>query len=402
VLQAQAKLSEHDGEILILYADTPLLRAESLECMRELKRASGAGLVMLTADVPLPGRVVRDANGQVLRVVETVDATPNELATLREGNTGVYLVDAPLLWEALDEAQPDNQQGEIYLTAVVPHSVQRGRGVEALRLEDAAESLGVNTRGELAEAAAVMRARIAQRWMAAGVTLIDPANTYIDVDVEIGSDTLIEPGCVIQGASRIGASVHLKSGCVIEASIVEDGVEMGPFAHLRPGCRIGPDSRIGNFVEVKNSVLGAGVKADHLAYIGDADVGARSSFGCGAIVVNYDWQTKSRTSVGEGVRIGCNANLIAPVRIESHSAIAAGSTITENVPSGALAVARARQENVEGWMERRAKGASKPARSRALKARKPKASARKPSKPARAKTSAKRRATTSRKPRPKR
>jgi bifunctional UDP-N-acetylglucosamine pyrophosphorylase/glucosamine-1-phosphate N-acetyltransferase len=199
----------------------------------------------------------------------------------------------------------------------------------------------------------LMRRRIANRWLEAGVTLVDPAATYIDVDVEIGPDTLIEPGCVIQGHTRIGARVHLKAHCTIESSRIGDDVEMGPCAHLRPSCEIGAGSRIGNFVEVKNSVLGRGVKADHLSYIGDADVGDRASFGCGSVVVNYDGAAKHRTRVGERAFIGCNVNLIAPLEIEADSYVAAGSTITTRVPEGALAVARARQRNIEGWVDRR-------------------------------------------------
>jgi bifunctional UDP-N-acetylglucosamine pyrophosphorylase/glucosamine-1-phosphate N-acetyltransferase len=197
-----------------------------------------------------------------------------------------------------------------------------------------------------------MRERTLNRVMAAGVTIVDPASTYIDVDVEIGADTLIEPGCVIQGATRIGSGVHLKPGCMIESSRIGNDVEMGPNAHLRPNCVIGDGCRIGNFVEVKNSVFGPGVKADHLSYIGDADVGAKASFGCGSVVVNYDGQKKHRTAVGERAFIGCNVNLVAPVTVEADSFVAAGSTITSNVPSGALGVARAKQRNVLGWVAR--------------------------------------------------
>jgi bifunctional UDP-N-acetylglucosamine pyrophosphorylase/glucosamine-1-phosphate N-acetyltransferase len=189
--------------------------------------------------------------------------------------------------------------------------------------------------------------------MAEGVTLTDPATTYIDVDVEIGRDSRIDPGCVITGASRLGRGVHVKAHSVIEASEIGDDVTLGPMAHLRPGCRLGRGTRIGNFVEVKNSTLGEGVKADHLAYIGDSEVGSGASFGCGSITVNYDWIEKSRTVVGAGASIGCNVNLIAPVEVGEGAAVAAGSTVTEDVPAEALAVARTRQRNVEGWHARR-------------------------------------------------
>jgi bifunctional UDP-N-acetylglucosamine pyrophosphorylase / glucosamine-1-phosphate N-acetyltransferase len=347
-------LAGFDGDVFVLYGDTPLLRADTLARMAEHKQRSGADLALLSAPVDVPGIVVRDAAGQVARIVEVPDATPEELA-IRERNTGVYLLDAGLLWKLLERVDDRNVQGELYLTSIVELAVNDGLRVEAIALADPDEALGVNTRAELALAESRMRERTLNRVMAAGVTIVDPASTYIDVDVEIGADTLIEPGCVVQGASRIGSGVHLKPGCVIESSRVGDNVEIGPNAHLRPNCSIGDGCRIGNFVEVKNSVLGPGVKADHLSYIGDADVGAKASFGCGSIVVNYDGQAKHRTTVGERAFIGCNVNLIAPVAVEDDAFVAAGSTITSDVPRGALGVARARQRNVEGWVARRRK-----------------------------------------------
>jgi bifunctional UDP-N-acetylglucosamine pyrophosphorylase/glucosamine-1-phosphate N-acetyltransferase len=347
-------LGRFEGDVAVLYGDTPLLRGETLARMAEHKRRSGADLVLLSAPVDVPGIVVRDAAGQVARIVEVPDATPEQLA-IRERNTGVYLLDAALLWKLLARVDDRNAQRELYLTQIVELAVGDGLRVEALALSDPAEALGVNTRAELALAEARMRERTLNRVMDGGVTIIDPASTYIGVDVEIGADTLIEPGCVIQGATRIGSGVHLKPGCTIEASTIGNDVEMGPNAHLRPNCQIGDGCRIGNFVEVKNSVLGPGVKADHLSYIGDADVGAKASFGCGSIVVNYDGIAKHRTAVGERAFIGCNVNLIAPVTVSADAFIAAGSTITTDVPSGALGVARARQHNVEGWVGRRPK-----------------------------------------------
>jgi len=243
VLQAAPKLRDFRGEILILYGDTPLLRTESLEQMIELKRAAEVGLVMLSARAPLPGRVVRDARGQVARIVETTDATPEELA-IEEGNTGVYLIDSDLLWEALDQVGDDNEQGEIYLTDVVAYAVSQGRGVEALVLADAEESLGVNDRAELALAAAVVRRRVAARWMVEGVTLVDPETTYIDVDAVIGQDSVLEPGCVVQGASEIGSGVRVRAGCVIEASHVGEGADIGPHLYLAPGSRVAAGTRL--------------------------------------------------------------------------------------------------------------------------------------------------------------
>lgn len=352
VQAAQVALAEFRGDVLILYGDTPLLRAETLHALRAKKAETGSDLVILTSPVPLPGRVVRGPSGRVERIVEEPDATPEELR-IREGNTGVYLVDAEFLGKALAQLDDDNAQGEIYLTDVVGYAVSQQRAVEAMLLDDPDESLGVNSRAELAQAIAVVRRRVAERLMAQGVTIVDPGNTYIDVDVAVGRDTVIEPGCVIRGDTTIGERVTLKPHCVIESSAIGDDVTMGPSAHLRPGSRLGRGVRIGNFVEIKNSTLGARVKADHLAYIGDADVGEGASFGCGAIVVNYDWSEKHRTTIGEGVLVGCNANLVAPLELAPNSRVAAGTTVTQDVPAGALAVARSKQRNIPGWAERR-------------------------------------------------
>jgi len=349
---ARPALEGFAGDVLILYGDTPLLRVETLRRMREAKAARRVDLLILSALEPLPGRIVRDAAGRVVRIVETTDATPEELA-IREGNTGTYLVDGDFLWKALDQVDDRNAQGEIYLTDIVGIAVRERRPLDALPLDDPEEALGINSRAELARAAAAMRRRTALRLMADGVTLVDPDATYLDTDVQIGRDSVIEPGCVITGSTRIGERCRVKAHSVIEDSELGDDVVVGPSAHLRPGSRLGERVRIGNFVEVKNSRLGIGVKADHLSYIGDADVGAGASFGCGSIVVNYDGVDKHRTAVGERAFIGCNANLVAPVEVEENAFVAAGSTITERVPRDALAVARERQTNVPGWRLRR-------------------------------------------------
>jgi bifunctional UDP-N-acetylglucosamine pyrophosphorylase/glucosamine-1-phosphate N-acetyltransferase len=360
VLQAKDALEGFGGDVLILYGDTPLLRTETLQRMVACKAEKNADLVMLTAAIDVPGIVIRGVSGNVAKIVEATDATPEELA-IEERNTGVYLLGADLLWDTLARVGDDNAQGEIYLTTIVEIAVADGLLVEALTLDEAEEALGVNTRVELAQAAADIRRRVNARLMRSGVTLVDPLNTYIDEGIEIGRDTLIEPGCVIQGESKIGCGVHLKPHCVIESSVIGDDVEFGPSAHLRPNCVLGNGVRIGNFVEVKNSTLGAGTKAAHLSYIGDADVGEKASFGCGTIVVNYDGITKSRTRVGDRAFVGCNSNLIAPVTLENDTFVAAGSTVTHDVPEGALSVARARQRNVEGWVTRRsAAGSSEP------------------------------------------
>jgi len=360
VQQTEAALADFRGDVLLLYGDVPLLRAETLQQLRERKAAAGAPLAMLTSSLPLPGIVMRDSAGRVSRIVEVTDATPEELA-IREFNTGVYLVDADLLWKAIAQLDDGNAQGELYLTDIVAGSVAEGRAVEAVCMEDPDEALGVNTRSELARAGAVLRRRTAERLMEAGVTIVDPDHTWIDVDVEIGCDTRIDPGVMISGQTVIGERVHVKAHCVIESSRLEHDVVVGPSAHIRPGCHLGRGVRVGNYVEVKNSELGEGVKAAHLAYIGDADVGAGASFGCGAIVVNYDGVAKHRTRVGERAFVGCNSNLIAPVVLDDDSYVAAGSTVTQDVPVEALAVGRARQRNVEGWVRRRGTAAQQAA-----------------------------------------
>ncbi len=352
VLQTAPALAGFRGDVLILYGDTPLLRAETLERMARFKAETGAALVMLSARVNVPGIVVRDAAGRLARIVEAPDATPAQLA-IEERNTGVYLVDAELLWKTLAQVDDQNRQGEIYLTSIVEIAVREGVAVEVLMIPDGEEAIGVNQRAELAQAASVLRRRKLNQLMLDGVSIVDPAATWIDMDAEVGRDSVIEPGCVIQGPTRIGERVHLKPGCTIESSEVGDDSVIGPNAHLRPGTRLGRKVRIGNFVEVKNSVLADGVKADHLSYIGDADVGAGASFGCGSIVVNYDGLAKHRTQVGPRAFIGCNVNLVAPLRIAEDAFVAAGSTITKNVPALALAVARGKQQHVEGWVARR-------------------------------------------------
>lgn len=355
VLCARERLGAFAGEILILYGDTPLLRAETLGALCSEKGKRKADLMILSAELPLPGRIVRDDKGLVSRIVESTDASPEELE-LSEANTGVMLVDADLLWQSLGQIDDQNAQGELYLTDIVAGSVALGRRVDALLLSDADEALGVNTRAELAQAQATQRRRNARRLMDAGVTLIDPEATYVDTEVEVGRDTVIEPGCVIQGPTRIGERCRVKAHTAIEDSVVGDDVEIGPSAHLRPGTHLESRVRVGNFVEIKNSNLGVGVKADHLTYIGDTDVGAGSSFGCGSIVVNYDGAAKHRSRVEDGAFIGCNVNLIAPVIVAKNAFVAAGSTVTEDVPEDALAVARERQKNILGWRKRRDAG----------------------------------------------
>ena len=352
VLMTEPKLHDWIGDVLVLYGDTPLLRVETLERMRALKRESSADLVMLTATGDIPGRVVRDADGRVSRIVEAQDANEAELR-IEERNTGVYLVSSELLWAGLAQLGTGNRQGEMYLTDLVGHAVREGFQVEALWLDNADECLGINTRSELARAARIMQRRINETWMARGVSLVDPDSTYIDATVQIGEDTQIEPGCFITGRTVIGRGCRIKANCYIEESRLDDDVIFGPFAHLRPNCHLMSGVKIGNFVELKNSVMGAGSKSAHLSYIGDATVGAHVNFGCGSVVVNYDGYQKHRATIGDHAFIGCNVNLVSPIQLAAHTFIAAGSTINLDVPEDALAVARVRQRNIEGWVARK-------------------------------------------------
>ena len=345
---------EFAGEVLVLCGDAPLLRLESVQRLRATFAQARAQLALLTSPAPLPGIVLRADDGAVTRIVERSDASAQE-KTQREGFSGVLLADAAFLRAALAELDAHNAQRELYLTGVVAVARARGAGVCALQLDDPEEALGVNDRAELARANAVQFRRNAQAHMANGVSFLDPSASYVDTGVEIGADTRVDPGVVITAPARIGRGAHIKAHSVIEGATLGDGVVVGPSAHLRPGTVLGDGARVGNFVEVKNSRLGAGVKADHLAYIGDADVGAGASFGCGAITVNYDWDEKHRTTVGARARIGCNANLIAPVTVAADAFVAAGATVTEDVPSHALALAGTRQLLRKNWGRERAK-----------------------------------------------
>jgi bifunctional UDP-N-acetylglucosamine pyrophosphorylase/glucosamine-1-phosphate N-acetyltransferase len=372
VMQAGTFLAGRAGCVLVLCGDTPLLRAETLKSLVARFEASGAAAVLVSAIAPNPtgyGRVVRDAQGSVARIVEERDASPEQRA-LREMNAGMYAFDADSLRSALGRIDARNAQGEYYLTDAVGLLVADGRRVEAF---DAPfeEIQGVNDRVQLQQSAVVLNRRICEMHMRAGVTLIDPATTWIDAQVRIGEDTEIRPGCRLEGATTVGADCLVGPGTRLEDATVEDAAEIvqsvvvgsrigarthvGPFTYVRPGSSIGPDCRIGDFVEVKNSTIGAFTSAAHLAYIGDADVADNVNYGCGSITVNYDGFAKHRTRIDSGAFIGSNSNLVAPVHIHADAFVAAGSTITTDVPSFALAVARARQENKADWVLRKGK-----------------------------------------------
>jgi bifunctional UDP-N-acetylglucosamine pyrophosphorylase / glucosamine-1-phosphate N-acetyltransferase len=371
VLCAERQMQGHRGDVLILNGDLPALKPETLKSFVLYHRAHGAPLSLLTTVIPDPrgyGRVIRNYGGDVSRVVEEADAGPEERAT-QEINCGIYCVDFGALFRPLRRATRNNAQGEIYVTDLVELLRKEGRKVAAYRHPDPKEVLGVNDRVELAAAARALYRRKAESLMAAGVTLLDPDTTYIDTQVEIGRDCVIEPGVMILGDCQVGAEARIGVGtrivdtsvgagteilpyCVITSSRIGRGCRLGPFAHLRPETQMEDESRVGNFVETKKTRLGRGSKANHLSYLGDAEIGRDVNIGAGTITCNYDGATKHRTVIEDEVFIGSDTQLVAPVRVRRGAFVGAGSTITKDVPSYALALSRARQENKDGWVKR--------------------------------------------------
>jgi bifunctional UDP-N-acetylglucosamine pyrophosphorylase / glucosamine-1-phosphate N-acetyltransferase len=300
------------------------------------------------------GRVVREADGSVARVVETKkpgDAAEGELQ-IREVNSGIYVFTGSALLGALPRLTSDNAQGELYLPQTLDLLRADGALVAAHVVDDERLMLGVNDRVALARVRSLAQQAIADRHMLAGVTIVDPASVQIDVDVEIGMDTVIEPFTTLKGATKIGGGCTVRHSHLVDCTL-EDGVSVGPFAYLRPGAHLREGSKVGTFVEVKNSDVGAGTKIPHLSYIGDADIGEESNLGAGTITANYDGREKHRTTIGSRVRGGVDTSFVAPVRVGDDAYTAAGSVVTEDVPPGALAMARARQHNIEGYAERR-------------------------------------------------
>ncbi|MBI4637781.1 MAG: bifunctional UDP-N-acetylglucosamine diphosphorylase/glucosamine-1-phosphate N-acetyltransferase GlmU [Candidatus Rokubacteria bacterium] len=366
------------GPILVLPGDVPLLAAATLERLVNHHLATGAAATVLTATVDRPqgyGRVLRQG-GRVKRIVEDRDATDDQ-KKIQEINTSVYCFDARRLWPALAEVRPDNDQGEYYLTDVVGILARAGARIEAVAVPEAVEALGVNDRKQLAAVAAIQRGRILDRLMEAGVTILDPATTHIEDTVSIGADTVVYPHVVIEGDSAIGSDCVIGSGCQLHASrladrvtlkpycvlseaVVEEGATLGPFCHLRPASHVGARAKIGNFVELKKSRIGRGAKVPHLSYVGDATVGADVNVGAGAITCNYDGVAKHETKIEDGAFIGTNASLVAPLTIGAGAYVGAGSTITKDVPPGALAVSRGQQIVKEGWAARRARRRATP------------------------------------------
>lgn len=371
MMQVQPVLAGFSGTILLLCGDTPLLTGQALLDLVAAHQQSGAAATVLTAmpaDATGYGRILRDESGQVLGIVEQKDATA-EQKQIGEINTGIYCFEAAPLFAALAGLTCNNAQKEYYLTDVLAILAQAGQQVGAVEVADFQETLGINSRLQLAEAEKILRQRKLVELMDSGVTVMDPASTFVDASVSVGEDTVLYPFTWLEGETTIGRDCRIGPNSRISDSQLGDavtlhfsyaheckiagGVSVGPYVHLRPDTELAAGVKVGNFVEIKNSRVGAGSKLPHLSYIGDADIGSGVNIGCGTITVNYDGKKKHRTVVGDTAFVGCNSNLVAPVSVGSGAYIAAGSTITKDVPDGALGVGRARQSNIAGWVEKK-------------------------------------------------
>ncbi|MCC7125856.1 MAG: bifunctional UDP-N-acetylglucosamine diphosphorylase/glucosamine-1-phosphate N-acetyltransferase GlmU [Acidobacteria bacterium] len=371
LLQAEPPLEGQTGTVILLSADVPLLKPATLRALLDTHEQSGAAATVVTAMMQRPygyGRIVR-VGGDIARIVEERDASPAE-REIKEINAGIYAFDLAPLFAALKSIGAENAQGEYYLPDLVGIYRRQRRGVATWTVSDANEIRGVNSRSELAEVTRMVRQQKNEELMAAGVTLMDPATTYVDIDVQVGADTVLYPGVILEGSTTIGTACAIHAGVrltnatvgdrvvildhcvVVDASIANDG-HVGPFAHLRPGTVMGEGARVGNFVELKKTTMGAGAKANHLAYIGDATIGEKANIGAGTITCNYDGTHKHQTTVGAGAFVGSNSTLVAPVTIGDNAYVAAGSAITSDVPADALAIGRSRQQNKDGWAKER-------------------------------------------------
>ena len=374
VLAARDHFANYTGDLLVLPGDVPLIEGETIRDFVKFHRDGGYRASVLTADADDPygyGRIVRRNDNEVDSIVEHRDATP-EILKIPEINSGIYVFNAPALFQALSKIRNNNAQFEYYLTDVIGILVAQRDLIGAFKVPSVEEILGINTRQELAQVDRVMRRRKCEALMAEGVTIVDPSTTFIDEDVQIGADTTIYPSVQIYGQSvladdvtvhsfsrisnsKIGARSTLLEGCVVVDSALGEDVSIGPYAHLRMGTTVADNAKVGNFVEIKKSTLGAGTKSMHLAYLGDATIGKNVNVGAGVITCNYDGVNKHPTVIEDGAFVGTDSQLIAPVRIGKNAYVAAGSSVTEDVPPESLAIARGRQVNKEGWVKNRKK-----------------------------------------------
>jgi bifunctional UDP-N-acetylglucosamine pyrophosphorylase/glucosamine-1-phosphate N-acetyltransferase len=355
---ARQELDGVAGDLFVLSGDAPVISPRLLSELLETHRREGASATILSFRPPDPreyGRVIRDGDGSVRAIVEAGDASPAELA-VDEVNSSIYVFAADRLWPALEQLDTSNEQGELYLTDAVRALVENGDHVAAYVAPDPAEAEGVNTRAELAAAAAALRDRINEEHMLAGVTIVDSQTTWIEPDVEIEPDAEIHPFTVVRGKSKIAAGAVVGPHAVVVDAEIGPGATVGPFCYLRPGTHLEGGAKAGTFVEIKNSRIGAGAKVPHLSYIGDADVGEQTNIGAGAITANYRPELgpgKFRTEIGRNVHTGVHNLFVAPVTVGDNAWVAAGSVVTKNVPPGALAIARSRQVNKEGYDDRK-------------------------------------------------
>jgi len=368
VMQAEKYLAGREGYVFVLCGDAPLITSKTISETLKFHRDNNCSATVITAEKDDPsgyGRIVRDEDGNVLRIVEHKDAD-DRVRNIKEINSSMYCFTISSLLTALKKINNNNSQGEYYLTDTLEILINEGLKVGAVKVENSWEVLGINDRIQLAEVTEIMRRRILEEHMRSGVTVIDPASTYIDGGIHIGMDTIIYPGTILEGdtvigencvigpnsrivGSKIGNNVEITNSVVLESSI-DDGTHVGPFAYIRPGSSVGKCVKIGDFVEIKNSNIGDDTKISHLTYVGDADVGENVNLGCGVVFVNYDGKKKHRTVVEDNAFVGCNTNLVSPVIVRENAYIAAGSTITEEVPKNSLAIARSRQVIKEDWV----------------------------------------------------
>ena len=371
VMQAIDVIKNSKGEVVILNGDTPLITAETINKAIEYHKNNGNQATVITAildDATGYGRIVRDNDGSVLKIVEQKDASKEE-KKINEVNSGMYVFDAQSLVYALDKITPNNAQGEYYLTDTLEILLSAGKKIGGYAISDNDEIRGINDRVQLNEAEKIMQKRINEYHMRNGVTMRNPESVYIEDGVEIGNDTEICQNVTIKSGTKIGSDCVIGSGSMLDRAVIHDGVDVlssvilesevdegthvGPFAYIRPNCHVGKEVKVGDFVELKNSNIDDGTKISHLTYIGDSDVGKRVNFGCGTVTCNYDGKKKYRTTIGDDCFVGCNTNFVSPINVGDGVYIAAGSTITEDIPENSLSIARARQVNKEGWKYKR-------------------------------------------------